>query len=176
MQNGNMKRKRQERCRSTSSLGISRQCEYVSFYANAFLFGHRGRFISRVYFDRNSRGAAVSEHTSSAFLLNGNCSHKSCTIPMQIAKLLHSSLTLFPQRFTLLLLSSIPSFSSHFSPPLLEDFFTFSMDFLLSQLFPFLSFSTGTEKRKSDNNRDVGQNYKTPDGIKACYHRVLRMY
>lgn len=159
MQNGNTKRKRQKRCRSTWSLGVSRQCEYVSFYANAFLFGHRGRFISRVYFDRNSRGAAVSEHTSSAFLFNGNCSHKSCTIPMQIAKLLHSSLTLFPQRFTLLLLSSIPfSFFFSFLPPLLADFLTFSMDFLLSQLFPFLSFFTGTEKRKDDNNRDVGQN------------------
>lgn len=158
MQNGNMKRKRQERCRSTSSLGVSRQCEYVSFYANAFLFGHRGRFISRVYFDRNSRGAAVLEHTSSAFLLNGNCSHKSCTIPMQIAKLLHSSLTLFSQRFTLLLLSSIPSFSSHFSPHFSEIFSPFQWIFFFPS-FSFLSFFTGTEKRKkNDNNRDVGQN------------------
>lgn len=149
MQNGNTKRKRQERCRSTWSLGVSRQCEYVSFYANAFLFGHRGRFISRVYFDRNSRGAAVSEHTSSAFLFNGNCSHKSCTIPMQIAKLLHSSLTLFPQRFTLLLLSSIPfSFFFSFFPPLLRDFLTFSMDLFLFQLFPFFPFLLARKKEK----------------------------
>lgn len=150
MQNGNTKRKRQKRCRSTWSLGVSRQCEYVSFYANAFLFGHRGRFISRVYFDRNSRGAAVSEHTSSAFLFNGNCSHKSCTIPMQIAKLLHSSLTLFPQRFTLLLLSSIPfSFFFSFFPPTSRRFFNLfnGFSFFLAFSFSFLFYWHGKKKR-----------------------------
>lgn len=51
--------------------------------------------------------------TRAAFLFNGNCSHKSCTIPMQIAESVHSSLTPLPPRSSIRpLLHFLTGFSS----------------------------------------------------------------
>lgn len=108
------------------------------------LFGHRGRFISRVYFRwESSRRTSFEIHEQRFFSIETARAQKLRTIPMQIAKLsLHSSLTLL-LRVALTFIDSLffpffslsPSFS--FSPPFFSTsqrfFFIFPMDF---SLFP----------------------------------------
>lgn len=123
------------------------------------LFGHRGRFISRVYFRwESSRRTSFEIHEQRFFSIETARAQK-LRDSYADCKALATFVINTPSSFSaLLLLSSIPSLSlslHHFSP-LLRDSFSFFQWIFLS----FLRNLTDYEKKENDDNRDAEREIK----------------